>query len=255
MKLGVSYNVFDGEELLKGSIEQIRKGVDYISVVYQTKSNFGDEANDTLIELLNDLVEKKLVDEIYEYIPQNIGGSQNEVNKRNIGLELSKKNGCTHHMSMDCDEYYLFDEFENMKKTIIDGDYQASFCQMLSYYKSWEFILDPPETYYVSLIYKIREGVSYVFGSSAPVIVDPTRKLNSIVNPIIFDRSQIQMHHGSYIRNDIRKKLKNSSATNNFNSEIDKIVDHFQNWKYPEQVLWGGKPSKLLNVIKIENKF
>ena len=41
MNLGVSYNVFDGEELLEGSIFQIRNEVDYISVVYQSISNFG----------------------------------------------------------------------------------------------------------------------------------------------------------------------------------------------------------------------
>ena len=40
MKIGVSYNLFDGEELLESSIKSIRKNVDYISVVYQTISNF-----------------------------------------------------------------------------------------------------------------------------------------------------------------------------------------------------------------------
>ena len=30
MKLGVSYNIFDGEELLENSIKSIRKNVDYI---------------------------------------------------------------------------------------------------------------------------------------------------------------------------------------------------------------------------------
>ena len=43
MKLGVSYNVFDGEELLESSIKSIRDNVDHISVVYQTISNFGND--------------------------------------------------------------------------------------------------------------------------------------------------------------------------------------------------------------------
>ena len=34
MKLGVSYNLFDGEELLESSIKSIRDNVDYVSVVY-----------------------------------------------------------------------------------------------------------------------------------------------------------------------------------------------------------------------------
>lgn len=34
-KLGITYSLFDGEELLKYSIKQIRKSADYINVVYQ----------------------------------------------------------------------------------------------------------------------------------------------------------------------------------------------------------------------------
>ena len=55
MKLGVSYNVFDGEELLESSIKSIRSEVDYISVVYQTVSNFGNQCSEELIPLLNRL--------------------------------------------------------------------------------------------------------------------------------------------------------------------------------------------------------
>lgn len=35
-KIGVIYNVFDSEELLKQSIESIKSIVDYIVIVYQT---------------------------------------------------------------------------------------------------------------------------------------------------------------------------------------------------------------------------
>ena len=55
MKLGVSYNIFDGEELLEGSIKQIKDQVDYISVVYQTISNFGNSCNEDLVNFLNKL--------------------------------------------------------------------------------------------------------------------------------------------------------------------------------------------------------
>ena len=41
MKVGISYNLFDGEELLEASIKSVRDNVDYISIVYQTESNFG----------------------------------------------------------------------------------------------------------------------------------------------------------------------------------------------------------------------
>ena len=112
MKIGVSYNLFDGEELLEGSIKCIREEVDYISVVYQTVSNFGNPCDEDLVSLLERLKSEGLVDELFEYKPRvNKGGHYNEITKRNIGVSLSLGESCTHHMSMDSDEYYLLDEF------------------------------------------------------------------------------------------------------------------------------------------------
>ena len=256
MKLGVSYNLFDGEELLEGSIKQIRQHVDYISVVYQRVSNFGNPCNDGLIPLLQRLYDEKLIDEVFEFMPKiNKGGHSNEIQKRNIGLALSQGAGCTHHMSMDSDEYYLPSEFDNLKKLIEDGDYDSSFCQMQTYYKSWEYSLNPPEEYYVSLIFKIKQDSNYVMGYPTPVLVDPTRRMSPSVKPLILKREQIQMHHGSYIRDNIRTKLTNSSASVNFNNDIDRIVNHYNTWEYPNKVLWGGLPSTLHNVKRVNNLF
>jgi hypothetical protein len=51
-KLGAAYNVFDGEELLWRSIESIRPVVQFVAVVYQTTSNFGDAAGPELVTTL-----------------------------------------------------------------------------------------------------------------------------------------------------------------------------------------------------------
>jgi hypothetical protein len=255
MKLGVSYNVFDGEELLEGSIKQIRSEVDYISVVYQTVSNFGNKCDDNLIPFLEDLKNRNLIDEIYEYKPTVHNGGGNEINKRNIGLELSKKNGCTHHMSMDTDEYYQTEQFSNLKNIIKNYGFDSSYCQMKSYYKTWEYQLDPPEEYYVSLIFEIKEDSKYTPGLPAPVLVDPTRKMSNRTKPVVFKRTDIEMHHGSYIRNDISKKLINSSAKNIYVKDIDKLINHYTNWEFPNKVLWAGNPIKTLTVKKVDNLF
>lgn len=255
MKLGVNYNVFDGEELLEGSIKSIRESVDYISVVYQTVSNLGNKCSDDLVITLEKLKNYGLINEIFLYEPKWPNPHQNEVTKRQIGLELSRKNNCTHHMSMDTDEYYEKDKFECIKKIIYDGDFDSSYCKMLSYYKTWDYILDPPEEYYVPFIYKIDDDKNFVLGQPSPVLVDPTRGVSSIKKPLVLNRDQIQMHHGSYIRDNIRKKLENSSAYTNFKDDIERLVNHYENWKYPDLVMWGGLPSKFLKVLKVENLF
>jgi hypothetical protein len=126
---------------------------------------------------------------------------------------------------------------------------------MQTYYKSWEYALDPPEEYYVSLIFKIKNDSNLIMGASAPVLVDPTRRMSPSDKPLVLKREQIQMHHGSYIRNDIRTKLTNSSASVNFNNDIDKITNHYNTWVYPNKVLWGGLPSTSHKVKKVEGLF
>lgn len=90
-KFGVSYSIFDGEELLEASIKQIRGCVDYINVVYQLKSWYGDKANENLLPLLNNLKNKGLIDELIEFKPDfSLEAWQNETNKRNLGLSAAK---------------------------------------------------------------------------------------------------------------------------------------------------------------------
>ena len=200
MKLGISYNLFDGEELLEPSIKSIRDNVDYISVVYQTVSNFGNPCDEGLVPLLEGLVSEGLVDEIFEYRPNiNKGGHYNEIRKRNLGLTFSESADCTHHMAMDSDEFYTDEQFKFMKQTMLDGNYDSSACQMTTYYKDSTYRLDPKEDYYVSLPFKIEQGKDYVIGCPFPVLVDPTRRMKTS-NCRIFTREEIEMHHMSYVR-------------------------------------------------------
>ena len=89
----------------------------------------------------------------------------------------------------------------------------------------------------------------------SPVLVDPTRRMSPSNKGIVLERKDIQMHHGSYIRNNIETKLTNSSASVNFNNDIDRIVNHYNTWEYPNKVLWGGSPSVFHTVKKNNNLF
>lgn len=255
MKLGVSYTVFDGEELLEGSIKCIRKHVDFISVVYQTTSNFGQPCDPDLVNFLTGLKVGGLIDELFEYKPNlSAGGHNNEITKRNIGLYLSEGAGCTHHMSMDTDEFYIPEQFEWMKNDIEINDYDGAACQMLTYYHDFETILDPPEDYYVSLIYKIRKGINFTMGCPFPVLVDPTRRM-SVDKCVSYKREQIEMHHMTGVRDNYRTKLVNSSASVNFKNEIDHLVSYFKTWEFPKQALMPGLPPKYYNVKRVKILF
>ena len=124
MKLGVAYNVFDAEELLEYSINSIREFVDYIVVVAQEKSNYGN-INPNLRQTLDKLKNKGLIDLIHWYIPVltydkkgnllSENGYENEQVKRQIGLDLCENYGCKIFSSMDCDELYDKKQYELAK--------------------------------------------------------------------------------------------------------------------------------------------
>ncbi len=253
MKLGVSYNVFDGEELLRASIKSIRGQVDYVSVVYQTTSNFGSPCDEGLVPLLNELKEIGLVDELLHYNPKNEHCSANELHKRNEGVRLSRENGCTHHMSMDTDEFYKEDEFKFLKDTVEEGDYDSSACQTVIYYKNAEHRLEPHEEMYVSLINRISEGQNFEFFRGYPLMVDPTRQMRP--NKLkTFTREEIEMHHMSHVRKNIRAKYENSSARQNFGNKIDGWVEHYNNWTLQPDSRFPGNPNDYA-IIKTEKLF
>jgi hypothetical protein len=257
MKLGVSYNLFDGEELLEYSIASIKPNVDYISVVMQEVSNHGAQCNPGLLQYLKDLKDKNIINDICIYKPTFSGdplqASLNETYKRNVGLELSKRNNCTHHMSMDTDEFYTNDQFRYMKSKIEKENLDTGFCQHCQYYKDSIYILKNKEQEYVPTIEKIHPTTKYIYKEKPSVPTDPTRQTTN-TKQYLFNRNEVEMHHMSFVRKNIKRKLDNSSCRRHFTeSQIEKITEYYKNWKFPQPAMWAG--GNLLEVIKVPRLF
>jgi hypothetical protein len=261
--IGVGYNVFDGEELLEYSIDSIRKYVDYIVVIAQEVSNYGQK-NENLRETLHRLKELKKIDLIHWYSPTleydadgNIkfdNGVGNEQNKRQLALDICKSKGCKIFSSMDCDELYIGEAFEYALNDFIIGDYDSSFCQMKTFYKhpTWEIF--PPEKYYVPLFYKVAKNSKFTFEfvPPYPVEIDPSRRMKA-GNSRIFTRDEIEMYHYSYVRKDMVSKVSNSSA--HFNVEHQReIINH---WNDATDIKKGALflSNQKFNLIECENIF
>jgi len=261
MILGVSYTVWDGEELLEYSIKSIRRNVDYIAVVWQKISYFGELCNDGLEALLYDLKRQGLIDELYLYEPDMLNGGIkkagiDETRKRNIGLWLCRENGCDYHMTMDCDEFYEYEQFEFMKKEMVQGAYGTGYAQHIQYYRDSIYQLKNPEKEFISTIEKITPKTKYIHSISCIVPVDPTRKTNNVQEGMsyrIFTREECQMHHLSFVRKDIGKKLKNRASGSWTEDEIQRIVDYYEKWQYPNPCMWAKQ--NLLEVIQVPRRF
>jgi hypothetical protein len=254
-KLGIAYNIFDDSiELLEKSILSVRNVADYITVIYQDISNMGNQSEINLKELLTEYKGKGLIDSFYLYKPQLNAPIPhiNEMNKRNMGLYVCQGEGCTHFMSMDSDEFYKEDELKKVLDVMVEGNYDSSACQLQTYWKSGEWVLNPPEEYYVSLFYKVQPNVEFIMGYNFPVLVDPTRRMKP-GNCKIFTRDEIEMHHASYVRNDIAKKLFNSSSISSFGDIIEDLINYFNDWKEGDKAFMPDRNKYELK--KVDNIF
>ena len=229
-KLAGIWNVWDGDEHLRKSIEQIRPHLDVVIVIYQNVSNSGELYEPTLPHDLIDLSEF--------YIPAvGQSGQWNETMKRNRGLELAKSVGCTHFIQMDCDEMYFTEDFGLAKEQVYIKQLDASYCRLKTYYKYPTKQLFPDEDYFVPFIHKIHKETIMCFDKKYPAFADPTRRTNTYAKhePIEW----LRMHHYSFVRKDIQRKLRNSSSSHAFENQYhiwDKFEEtgemvHFKNYK------------------------
>lgn len=245
MKLGISYNLFDGEELLEYSVKSVRDSCDHINVVYQKISNWGEPCSKELEDILHDLLRKKLIDKIHCYSPKNTSAGKNELFKRNIGLYIAKSRFCTHFLNMDCDEFYKKEQFEEAKKFIITNKIEASSCKFTNYIKQpiWQIQNDPQ--LYVPFIAKIHYFTKLSRKSYFPVLVDPTRKMNGHKKFKYFDPQDLKMEHMWLIRKDLQKKFNNSSSRNYIKPQL---ITEILNYEFPNKF-------SDCNVIEVDNIF
>lgn len=208
MKLAAIYNIWDGVELLEASLRSIINHVDRVIIVYQTRSNFGEDYNPyfEIVKTCLQFPSEKITLSLYEPV---IGtGAYNEKAKRNRGIEIARSHTCTHFLHMDTDECY--ENFGMAKQQYIDSGAEGSVCKIFTYFKKPTWRFETEDGYYVPFIHKLNPN-TFAGIKSYPFYVDPTRRINES-NIVLLD---IHMHHFSWVRYDIERKARNSSAKDN----------------------------------------
>jgi hypothetical protein len=232
MRVIAIYNVFDGIELLEGSIRQIYPECFKVLIVYQTTSNFG-EVDDGVEEFVQMLALKYKRISLLKYVPDTtISGGQNEKNKRMAGISSARNLGGSHFLLIDCDEYYERGAFRRAKQIIRNGGFDSSACRLFTYFKQPTYRLSPLEDYYVPFISSIDLTLTNEF----PVYADPTR-LTMGSKFYEFRQEELMMHHFSWVRNDIGKKIRNSSARDDLLARLPDLVENYRNFKLTDSPL------------------
>ncbi len=254
MVTGVSYNVFNGEEHLLSSLRIMRKNVDYINIVVQYVSNFGLQCKPELPLIIEQALNEKLVDEVVTFVPDLAARPQlNEVRKRNIGLTNAKNAGITHFMTMDCDEYYVPEEFANAKEIILTDNILVSSCRSYLHIKRPIYRSENTDTTCISFLTKLESKSEIVINSYYPTLVDPTRRLHGDSSKFLFlDSNIVCMRHMNLVRHDLSWKLANSPNKTNVEF-MTKVGDVCANWKFGEVLNFPNKPA--MNIIQVEDIF
>ena len=225
-KFGVSYNVFDGVELLEDSINHIRSVVDHISIIFQTTSYYGEKLTEEEINTVKSLKNRGLVDDlVYFKLDKSISIHQNQINKRNHGKRLAQSRGCTHYMTLDCDEFYTTEEFKKLVDLHRSNPNIITYLPLVAYYKDTQYLIDSSQymdgDLYVSGFFPVNYDL--IMNFQCNVKVDPTRKVgvkeNNLIN--ILDKSFIKMHHLSYVRKDIFKKIYNAASKLRYGNNLE----------------------------------
>ena len=249
MKLGVSYIAFEGEELLEYAVRPIRCLADHISVVYQTVSFFGNPAHPELVPNLERLKAAGLIDELVCHVNDlKLSCKTNEVNARNVGRELSREAGCSHHISADVDEMYEPDQLEFAKREADGYDCSVAFTE--NYYRHPTYRIHPRQDHRVSLIQPV--GSVYDTACEFPFGVDESRKCMPSAKCRVFGRDEFVVHHMSYVRKDVRRKVTNNS--NGWGYSVNKFVSDFDKYRLGE-ILRVAPDFVNRRTVLAENKF
>jgi hypothetical protein len=233
MKLAALYLVYNGLELLEGSIDQIYSETDVIILGWQSVSHYGERSSE-VEPFVNKLKKKYKKVVLFEFKPRpnpkksSNFAKQEERRKINQMIKVAQGLSCTHFFISATDHYYNSSQFVNAKEKAKQYDVTAS--KMYTYFKKPEWRLNPIETYYMPFICKLRVNQTYSADTHGKwnVYVDPALCILPNDSFYEFKEDELMMHHYSFVRNDVQNKLRNAAARRNFNNKIDDIIKEYE---------------------------
>lgn len=206
MRLAAIYNVWHDWDLLEYSLKNIAPLVEGVIIVASERSNYGE------ISPIPDWPN------VYQREPRFLEPRLSETDKRNYGLHIAREQGYTHFLTMDADEFYEPEPFLKEKERFLNPELNGLVCQCQTYFKSPTLTIGLDSTL-VPFIHKLTPTIRHEFNRGYPfawikgqIRIDPTRSFN-ITSGV--ERTDLIMHHYSYVRKDLNVKIRNSTARNN----------------------------------------
>lgn len=213
MKLTSIINVWaDCIELLPFCIDNHLRFCDGVIVVWSSTSNHGKK-------------DERMMEFVATHKYQNVLFSQlepikglplmNETRKRNHGLDLARKEGYTHFLISDADEFYVPEDVIEEKKRFDNPNLNGLVCGLFVFIKSPTLWADDHTL--LGFIHRLNKNTvvgnfrdyPFAYDAVGKAHIDPSRRINYKTG---IEKSEIMMCHMSYVRKNIDLKIDNSSA-------------------------------------------
>lgn len=210
MKLALIVNCWSDWDILRATLKIMRPLVDGVIIIGSTRSNYKEYS--TIPEDFN-------THELHLREPRYHIPLHSETDKRNYGLLIAKQQGYTHFLSSDADEVYIPEDFLKIKEYVLKSDLSGIVCPSVVYFGAPTLTVGRDITL-VPHIHKLTPTIEHCFNRHYPfswlnkqIRIDPSRSLN--INSGVEYTEEITLHHFSWVRDDIEKKIRNSSARAN----------------------------------------
>lgn len=251
MKLGISYGAFDGLELIEYTLRNMRSEVDFICLVRQQTGYHGNAADPVDLEIIDYLLRIGLADEVVDFTPDlTLSPQINETRIRNLGLDRSIANGCTHHTSADVDEFYIVEQLKLAKETI--GDADCSVAESIDYFKKPTWKIVPERRHLMAFIHPV--STRYAMNYDFPQGIDFTRRSDKCDNCLVYKPEVFEIHHMNYVRNTIRKKMANNLNHTRVPGSPHKFANHYDKYQVGE-LLCIPPDNRRRTTIEVPNIF
>lgn len=231
MKTVLLYTYFNGFEQYLHSYKEMAHLFDEVVFCYQRISNTGNE-NKNLLEELHQLRGVHLL----EYKTDlSINTKENERRKHSKMIDYAKKLNATHFVLSAVDHVYSAEHLE----LALNANVDVTFTQMYTYYKHYNWRLEPIEDYFMPFVHKLYDNTTIVNRMDYPVLVDPSVRVNTMDSYKVFDIKECALHHYSMVRKDIINKFKNSASRGNWSNEkLQVFIDEYNNAKIGDSITY-----------------
>lgn len=130
---------------------------------------------------------------------------------------------------MDADEFYLEDDINSAKSLILEENITHAYCPIVNYGFLPTKRLIKKNYASVQIFSKLTKNSKLGFHKNSIAVVDPTRMMSDFKGSKHFYTCQTEMHHMTFIRKDITKKIQNSTARDVIDKFDDNLIKNINN--------------------------